>query len=116
MRGLPVREKVNWRIDRQGLAATFEPAVPGLEHFVLPLEPMIGCFGWRRPWGRPSLPRPAPRTAAIWTTEGSLRRHSLVSCRGAGRAVLFLATATRRTATARSLVPASRPALRWRCA
>ena len=36
---------MNWRIDRQGLTATLEPAVPGLEHFVLPLEPMIGCFG-----------------------------------------------------------------------
>ncbi len=45
VRGLPPRDKVNWRIDRQGLTATLEPAVPGLEHLVLPLEPMIGCFG-----------------------------------------------------------------------
>jgi acetamidase/formamidase len=45
VRGLPAREKVNWRIDRQGLTATLEPTVPGLEDFVLPLEPMIGCFG-----------------------------------------------------------------------
>ncbi|MET0942302.1 MAG: acetamidase/formamidase family protein [Mesorhizobium sp.] len=45
VRGLPSREKVNWRIDRQGLTATLEPAVPGLEDFVLPVEPMIGCFG-----------------------------------------------------------------------
>ena len=45
VRGLPPRDKVNWRIDRQALTATLEPAVPGLENFVLPLEPMIGCFG-----------------------------------------------------------------------
>ena len=45
MRGLPPRDKANWRIDRQGLTATLEPAVPGLEDLVLPLEPMIGCFG-----------------------------------------------------------------------
>ena len=45
VRGLPLREKINWRIDRQGLTAALDPAVAGLEDFVLPLEPMIGCFG-----------------------------------------------------------------------
>src|SRR5689334_16668909 len=45
VRELPSRDKVNWRIDRQGLTATLDPAVPGLDDFVLPLEPMIGCFG-----------------------------------------------------------------------
>ena len=45
VRGLPPRDKVNWSIDRQGLTVTPDPAVPGLEDFVLPLEPMIGCFG-----------------------------------------------------------------------
>ena len=29
----------------EALTATLDPAVPGLEDFVLPLEPMIGCFG-----------------------------------------------------------------------
>jgi amidase len=43
--GLPPADKVIWRIDRQGLTAALDPAVPGLEHLVLPLEPMIGCFG-----------------------------------------------------------------------
>ena len=43
--GLPPRDKVNWRIDRQALTATLDPPVPGLESFELPLEPMIGCFG-----------------------------------------------------------------------
>ena len=42
---LPPRDKINWRIDRQGLTVTLDPPVPGLEEFVLPLEPMIGCFG-----------------------------------------------------------------------
>jgi len=42
---LPPRDKVNWAIDRQGLTVTLDPPVPGLEHLVLPLEPMIGCFG-----------------------------------------------------------------------
>jgi acetamidase/formamidase len=45
VRGLPPRDKINWRIDRQGLTTALDPAVPGLEDFVLPLEPMIGCFG-----------------------------------------------------------------------
>ena len=44
-RGLPPREKVNWRIDLERLTATLDPPVLGLEEFVLPLEPMIGCFG-----------------------------------------------------------------------
>jgi acetamidase/formamidase len=44
-RGLPPEEVVNWRIDRQGLTVALDPPVPGLEHLVLPLEPMIGCFG-----------------------------------------------------------------------
>jgi acetamidase/formamidase len=45
VRDLPPRGKVNWRIDRQGLTTALEPPVAGLEHLVLPLEPMIGCFG-----------------------------------------------------------------------
>jgi len=45
VRRLPPPDKINWRIDRQGLTATLDPAVPGLEDFVLPLDPMIGCFG-----------------------------------------------------------------------
>ncbi|BCH30602.1 amidase [Mesorhizobium sp. L-8-10] len=45
VRRLPPRAKVNWRIDRQALTVSLDPAVPGLEDFVLPLEPMIGCFG-----------------------------------------------------------------------
>lgn len=45
VRGLPPRDKINWKIDRQGLTVALDPAVPGLEDFVLPLEPMIGCFG-----------------------------------------------------------------------
>jgi amidase len=45
VRRLPPRDKVNWRIDIDALTATLDPPVMGLEHLVLPLEPMIGCFG-----------------------------------------------------------------------
>ena len=45
VRQLPSRDRVNWRIDRQALTAALDPPVPGIEHLVLPLEPMIGCFG-----------------------------------------------------------------------
>ena len=45
VRGLPARDKANWHIDLEALTARLDPAVPGLEHLVLPLEPMIGCFG-----------------------------------------------------------------------
>jgi acetamidase/formamidase len=45
VRTLPPRDKANWRIDLERLTATLDPMVPGLEELVLPLEPMIGCFG-----------------------------------------------------------------------
>ena len=45
VRDLPSREAANWSIDRQAGTAQLDPPVKGLEHFVLPLEPMIGCFG-----------------------------------------------------------------------
>ncbi|WP_417308279.1 acetamidase/formamidase family protein [Devosia sp.] len=45
VRELPARDKVNWAIDRQALTVTLDPPVKGLEHLVLPVEPMIGCFG-----------------------------------------------------------------------
>jgi acetamidase/formamidase len=36
---------VTWQIDRQALTTRLAEPVKGLENFVLPLEPMIGCFG-----------------------------------------------------------------------
>ena len=45
VRDLPSREKVTWSIDRQGGTLQLAEPVEGLEDFVLPLEPMIGCFG-----------------------------------------------------------------------
>lgn len=44
-RALPPRDRVVWQIDRE--ASTVQPAtpVPGLDQLVLPLAPMIGCFG-----------------------------------------------------------------------
>ena len=45
IRGLPASEKVTWIIDKAALTARLEQPPAGLEHLVLPLEPMIGCFG-----------------------------------------------------------------------
>lgn len=52
VRTLPPRDKVTWAIDRQGLTVALDPPVPGLEHLVLPLEPMIGCFGVAPAYGQ----------------------------------------------------------------
>ena len=45
VRDLPSRERVTWSIDRQGGTTQLKDPPVGLENFVLPLEPMIGCFG-----------------------------------------------------------------------
>lgn len=45
VRTLPPRSLVTWLIDRVALTARLEKAADGIEHLVLPLEPMIGCFG-----------------------------------------------------------------------
>ncbi|MDL2408157.1 acetamidase/formamidase family protein [Rhizobium calliandrae] len=45
VRTLPPSEKVIWQIDRQALTARLSEPVAGLQSFVLPLSPMIGCFG-----------------------------------------------------------------------
>lgn len=45
VRDLPPRTRAEWNIDvGAGTVALAEP-VAGLEHFVLPLDPMIGCLG-----------------------------------------------------------------------
>lgn len=45
VRELPPRDTGTWAIDRQGGTVQLQEPVAGLEHLVLPLEPMIGCFG-----------------------------------------------------------------------
>ncbi len=45
VRDLPARDPVTWSIDRQAGTAQLQEPVAGLEHLVLPLEPMIGCLG-----------------------------------------------------------------------
>lgn len=42
-RDLPPRDRTEWIIEND--AVRLEQPVAGLEHLVLPLEPMIGCFG-----------------------------------------------------------------------
>jgi acetamidase/formamidase len=52
VRDLPPRDAANWHIDLEGHTVTLAPPVPGLEHLVLPLDPMIGCFGVAPPLGQ----------------------------------------------------------------
>jgi acetamidase/formamidase len=42
---LPERRRVDWTIDRMALTARLVEPPTGLETLVLPLAPMIGCFG-----------------------------------------------------------------------
>jgi acetamidase/formamidase len=45
VRDLPPRDSVIWQIDSERSTARLSEPVSGLENFVLPLAPMIGCFG-----------------------------------------------------------------------
>lgn len=45
VRELPSRETLIWLMDLEARTATLEVPIPGLEHLVLPWEPMLGCFG-----------------------------------------------------------------------
>ena len=42
---LPARDRVTWRIDRNALTAQLEEPPAALADLVMPLAPMIGCFG-----------------------------------------------------------------------
>ncbi len=44
-RELPSLPRMDWRIDHQRRTATPDIPIPGLERLVLPLAPMLGCFG-----------------------------------------------------------------------
>lgn len=46
------RERTTWLIDRENLTARLEAPTAGLEQLVLPLAPMIGCFGVAPPLGQ----------------------------------------------------------------
>jgi len=49
-RALPPRDLAHWHVDtKQGLARVTTPSLRGLEDFVAPLAPMLGCFGVA-PW------------------------------------------------------------------
>jgi acetamidase/formamidase len=45
VRELPGRDRVTWLIERNAQTARLENPPPALAGLVLPLEPMIGCFG-----------------------------------------------------------------------
>lgn len=44
-RQLPPRDRIDWVIDAEANTVRLAEAVPGLEQLVLPIEPMLGCFG-----------------------------------------------------------------------
>ena len=45
VRDLPRRDRADWIIDGTAGTVRLKEPVAGLEHLVLPLDPMIGCFG-----------------------------------------------------------------------
>lgn len=45
VRGLPPRDTAIWTIDRHSMTVCLQDPIPGLEDLVLPMRPMIGCFG-----------------------------------------------------------------------
>ena len=51
-RDLPPRDRIEWLIDREAFTARLEQPEPALEGLVLPLAPMIGCFGVAPPQGQ----------------------------------------------------------------
>lgn len=51
-RALPDRDRAEWIIDRETSTVRLEKPAPVLEKLVLPLEPMIGCFGVAPPGGQ----------------------------------------------------------------
>lgn len=72
VRGLPPSDQVTWAIDRQAGTARLQPPVEGLEDFVLPLDPMIGCFGV------------APRLGQAFSTATSAENGGNMDYRGFG--------------------------------
>ncbi|MBN9332509.1 acetamidase/formamidase family protein [Devosia sp.] len=45
VRDLPPRAKIDWIIDAEAGTVRLKEPVEGLENFILPIEPMLGCFG-----------------------------------------------------------------------
>ncbi len=51
-RDLPPRDRVEWLIDRDACTIRLEHPEPALSELVLPIAPMIGCFGVAPPQGQ----------------------------------------------------------------
>lgn len=51
-RGLPDRQQLEWRIDRDAGTATLTSPVASLGNLTLPLAPMLGCLGVAPPQGQ----------------------------------------------------------------
>ncbi|MFC5758463.1 acetamidase/formamidase family protein [Rhizobium sp. GCM10022189] len=52
VRDLPRSEKTLWHIDRHAMTVQLKEPVAGIEKLVLPLSPMIGCFGVAPSYGQ----------------------------------------------------------------
>ncbi|KKB13732.1 acetamidase [Devosia geojensis] len=72
VRGLPPRASANWLIDREAGTVRLEAPPEGLEDLVLPLAPMIGCFGV------------APRLGQAFSTATSAENGGNMDYRGFG--------------------------------
>jgi amidase len=51
-RNLPPRDRTDWLVDRKAFTVRLEKPESALESLVLPLAPMIGCFGVAPPQGQ----------------------------------------------------------------
>jgi acetamidase/formamidase len=68
---LPKQERVDWAIDPEaGTVRLVEPPT-AVADLVLPLRPMIGCFGVAPVWARLSPPRRVEGMAGTWTSGAS---------------------------------------------
>lgn len=72
VRSLPPPDRAQWIIDLAAHTVRLEQPVAGLEHLVLPLEPMIGCFGV------------APRLGQAFSTATSAQNGGNMDYRGFG--------------------------------
>lgn len=72
VRDLPPRDRADWLIDAEAGTVRLKEQVPGLEQLVLPLEPMIGCFGV------------APRLGQAFSTATSAENGGNMDYRGFG--------------------------------
>ena len=89
VRDLPPRDRVEWLIDREPRTVRLETPEPALAGLVLPLAPMIGCFGVAPPQGQAISTASSGRNGGNMDYRGFGRRlHGELPGVRAGRALL----------------------------